>query len=98
MNNQNPTLAAVCRTVGLSAKDAELIRAGENMLYRLPGRVVARVTRSGQLDAATKETWTSTVGLDWGAVVDSREAFPSLRILSGVEVSEPHWHSAAGAR
>jgi aminoglycoside phosphotransferase (APT) family kinase protein len=55
VNNQNPALIAACQAVGLSATDAELIRASENMLYRLPGQIVARVTRPGQLDAATKE-------------------------------------------
>lgn len=55
MNNQDPTLAAACHVVGLSANGAELIRAGENTLYRLPGKVVARVTRAGQFDAAAKE-------------------------------------------
>jgi hypothetical protein len=51
----NPALVAACQAAGLSAAGAERIRAGENTLYRLPGSVVARVTRPGQLDAATKE-------------------------------------------
>lgn len=61
MNDQNPTptLIAACRAAGLSASDAELIRAGENRLYRLPGGVIARVTRPGQLGAATKEVQVS---------------------------------------
>lgn len=67
MNNQNPTLVAACQAVSLSADDAELIRAGENLLYRLPDRVVARVTRVGQLDAATKEVrvsrWLRSLGV-----------------------------------
>jgi aminoglycoside phosphotransferase (APT) family kinase protein len=48
-------LRQACMAVGLDASRAELIRAAENTLYRLPGGVVARVTRSGQLDAAKKE-------------------------------------------
>jgi aminoglycoside phosphotransferase (APT) family kinase protein len=40
---------------GLGATQAELIRAGENTLYRLPNQVVARVTRPGQVEAAKKE-------------------------------------------
>ena len=53
--------------VGLDAGHAELIRAGENSLYRLPGQVVARVTRRGQIEAATKEVrvsaWLATHGV-----------------------------------
>jgi aminoglycoside phosphotransferase (APT) family kinase protein len=48
-------LDKACRAVGLDASHADLIRAGENTLYRLSGHVVARVTRNGQLDAAAKE-------------------------------------------
>jgi aminoglycoside phosphotransferase (APT) family kinase protein len=60
-------LVVACRQVGLDATGAELIRAGENTLYRLPGRVVARVTRAGQLAAAAKEVrvsrWLQAVGV-----------------------------------
>jgi len=50
------TLARACQQVGLDSTDAELIRAGENTLYRLPAAVVARVTRAGGLETACKET------------------------------------------
>jgi hypothetical protein len=67
VNIQDQTLFAACRTAGLSLEGAELIRAGENMLYRLPGRVVARVTRPGQVAAATKEVlvsrWLTSLGV-----------------------------------
>jgi aminoglycoside phosphotransferase (APT) family kinase protein len=43
------------QTVGLDTTGAELIRAGENTLYRLSGHIVARVTRRGQVEAAEKE-------------------------------------------
>jgi aminoglycoside phosphotransferase (APT) family kinase protein len=60
-------LADACRAVGLDAASAELIRAAENTLYRLPGGVVARVTRKGQLAAAAKEVrvsrWLTTLGV-----------------------------------
>jgi aminoglycoside phosphotransferase (APT) family kinase protein len=60
-------LDQACRSLGLDASRAELIRAGENTLYRLPGRVVARVTRSGQLAAAQKEVrvsrWLVSMGV-----------------------------------
>lgn len=48
-------LAEARRDLGLDTSEAELIRAGENTLYRLPGGLVARVTREGQEDAARKE-------------------------------------------
>jgi aminoglycoside phosphotransferase (APT) family kinase protein len=43
------------RIAGVDGRTAELIRAGENVLYRLPGQVVARVGRPGQSAAARKE-------------------------------------------
>ncbi|MFJ5230012.1 phosphotransferase family protein [Kitasatospora sp. NPDC088391] len=48
-------LAEACAAAGYSAAGAELIRAGENTLWRLPGAVVARIGREGQLAAAHKE-------------------------------------------
>ncbi|NRQ32974.1 aminoglycoside phosphotransferase family protein [Nonomuraea sp. NN258] len=49
------TLDAACRRAGLDPAGAELMRLGENALYRLPGGIVARVSRSGQLAAAARE-------------------------------------------
>ncbi|MCP2256492.1 Phosphotransferase enzyme family protein [Streptoalloteichus tenebrarius] len=46
---------AACARVGLPGAEAKLIRVAENALYRLPGRVVARVARPGQQAAAAKE-------------------------------------------
>jgi aminoglycoside phosphotransferase (APT) family kinase protein len=68
MRNQDPTLEAACQVVGFNASKAELIRAGENSLYRLPGKVVARVTRPGQFDAAAKEVRVS----NWLRSLDMR--------------------------
>ncbi|MCA1194904.1 phosphotransferase enzyme family protein [Saccharopolyspora sp. 6V] len=48
-------LRRACEQVGLNHGAAELIRAGENDLYRLPGGVVARISRPGQVSAAAKE-------------------------------------------
>nr|WP_202888130.1 aminoglycoside phosphotransferase family protein [Kribbella solani] len=48
-------LKQACAQVGLSSSGAEPIRLGENAIYRLPGQVVVRIGRSGQLEAATKE-------------------------------------------
>jgi aminoglycoside phosphotransferase (APT) family kinase protein len=49
------TLMTACRQAGLDASTAELIRASENTLFRLPAGIVGRVTRPGQLAAAAKE-------------------------------------------
>ncbi|MET9243882.1 aminoglycoside phosphotransferase family protein [Nonomuraea sp. NPDC003709] len=43
------------RRIGLDPTDAELMRLGENALYRFPGGIVARVSRAGQLGAAARE-------------------------------------------
>jgi hypothetical protein len=60
-------LAEARARAGLDAGRAELIRAGENTLYRLPNSVVARVTRRGQLAAAVKEVavsgWLTGLGV-----------------------------------
>ncbi|WP_433635267.1 phosphotransferase family protein [Nocardia sp. CA-120079] len=41
--------------VGLDVDHAEPIQVSENAIYRLPGSVVARVSRPGQLEAARRE-------------------------------------------
>ncbi|MFI6153719.1 phosphotransferase family protein [Kitasatospora sp. NPDC051170] len=48
-------LLAACALAGLPAEGASLIREGENALWRLPGGVVARVGRTGQTAAASRE-------------------------------------------
>lgn len=67
MSDPLTTLNNACQQVGLDSTAAELIRAGENTLYRLPAAVVARVTRAGGLEAARKETrvsrWLQHVGI-----------------------------------
>ena len=42
-------LRAACAQLGLDGAHAELIRLAENAIYRLPGRLVARISRPGQL-------------------------------------------------
>ncbi len=49
------TLRAACRRAGMDPAGAEPLRLGENAIYRLPGGVVARITRPGRLAAATTE-------------------------------------------
>lgn len=48
-------LRQACERASLKHDPAELIREGENVLYRLPGGVVARIARAGQQRAAQKE-------------------------------------------
>ncbi|MFI5529753.1 phosphotransferase [Kitasatospora sp. NPDC051853] len=48
-------LVKACASAGLSAAGAEPIRIGENALWRLPSRIVARIARPGQAVAAARE-------------------------------------------
>jgi aminoglycoside phosphotransferase (APT) family kinase protein len=70
-------LAAACERVGLDQAGAEPIRLGENAIFRLPGRVVVRIARPGQLAAASKEVRIAR----WFA----EHAVPAVRTLDGVE-------------
>ncbi|GAA5071863.1 aminoglycoside phosphotransferase (APT) family kinase protein [Thermocatellispora tengchongensis] len=65
------------RRAGLDVAGAELVRLGENALYRLPGGIIARITRAGQAAAAAREV----------AVARWLEAsqVPAVRVWSGVE-------------
>ncbi|MEY9846126.1 Ser/Thr protein kinase RdoA (MazF antagonist) [Streptacidiphilus sp. BW17] len=60
-------LLKACATAGLSADQAELIRIGENALWKLRNQVVVRIARPGQWDAALRELavarWLSTCGV-----------------------------------
>lgn len=56
MSDPESALASACRQLGIDPNQRQLIRAGENTLYLLPGKVVARVTREGQIEVARKET------------------------------------------
>lgn len=70
-------LAAAAARAGVAADGAELIRDGSNVLYRLPGEVVARVGPAGSLAVAEKEAavsrWLNDSGL------------PAVRLIGGVE-------------
>ncbi|MBB3733806.1 aminoglycoside phosphotransferase family protein [Nonomuraea dietziae] len=48
-------LEAACTQAGLDPHAAELLRLGENALYRLPGGIIARISRAGQTAAAVRE-------------------------------------------
>ncbi|MGW4384111.1 phosphotransferase enzyme family protein [Kitasatospora sp. NPDC004531] len=57
MDCRNPAglLAEACAAIGRPSAGAELIRAGENTLWRLPGRIVVRIARPGQEAVAARE-------------------------------------------
>ena len=69
-------LDSACAQVGLDVAGAELIRLAENAIYRLPGGVVARVSRPGQVDTARREVAVS-------AWLQQRH-FPVVRALTGL--------------
>lgn len=54
-DDSRPALEAAAKAVGLDTRGAEVIRLGENAIYRLPGKVVARIARAGQDAAVRKE-------------------------------------------
>lgn len=64
-------LLAASRAAGLDARGAELIRRGENVLWRLPGKIVARIARPAKLTLRQRK-WRSpdgsqgTVSLQYG--------------------------------
>jgi Ser/Thr protein kinase RdoA (MazF antagonist) len=53
--NLSAVLVTAAQSVGLDATGAEPIRLGENAIYRLPGKIVARISRPGQEFAAKRE-------------------------------------------
>jgi hypothetical protein len=69
-------LRVACAQVGLDPAEAEVVRVAENALYRLPGGVVARVSRPGQLDTARREVMVS----EWL----QRQDFPVVQALAGL--------------
>lgn len=44
-----------CRVIGLSARGAEPVRIAENQIWRLPGQVILRIARPGQMASAKRE-------------------------------------------
>lgn len=70
-------LSRASRQVGLDSHGAQIMRLGENALFRLPGQVVARIARAGQVAAATREVQVARWLADQGVGV--------VRALEGVE-------------
>ncbi|MFI6169067.1 phosphotransferase family protein [Nocardia sp. NPDC051052] len=61
-------LRGACSRVGFDAADAELLRLGENAIYKLPGDIVVRISRPGQQAAAHREVqvarWLEASGVE----------------------------------
>lgn len=70
-------LHTACARVGLDASGAEPIRLGENAIYRLPHRIVARIARPGQLAVAGKEIQVAGWLADHGV--------PAVQVVTGVD-------------
>jgi hypothetical protein len=92
-------LDASCRRAGLPAADAQLLSAGENHVYRLPNGVIARVSKPGQEQAASREVflgrWLNANG------VRTVQPYASLQVEQPVIV-EGHpitfWHDLGDHR
>ncbi|MFG1878009.1 phosphotransferase family protein [Sphaerisporangium sp. NPDC049003] len=71
------TLHEASRRSRIDAANAELIRLGENAIFRLPAGMIARVTRPGQVQVAAREVnvarWLEASGI------------PAVQAISGVE-------------
>jgi aminoglycoside phosphotransferase (APT) family kinase protein len=89
VSDAREAMTAACKKVGLDPTGAELIRVAENTLYRLPGAVVARVTRADQAAvAAAKELrvsrWLGSTGVP---VVEALPAVPQPVEVDGRAVT-----------
>lgn len=73
----NSTLERACALAGIAAADAQIIRASENLLYRLPGNIVARIGRPGTGAAAEREVKIANWLRD--------HEFPAVRPVAGID-------------
>ncbi|NKY89711.1 aminoglycoside phosphotransferase family protein [Nocardia veterana] len=73
MSEANPeevsaVLRSACTAAGFNSSGAELLRLGENAIYRLPGGIVVRISRPGQQAAASREVavarWLEAAGVE----------------------------------
>ncbi|MFE3795752.1 aminoglycoside phosphotransferase family protein [Nocardia tengchongensis] len=70
-------LRAACAAAGLRTDGAVVLNRSENVIYKLPGGIVARVARAGQQAAARREVevarWLESVGM------------PAVRVIPDIE-------------
>jgi hypothetical protein len=85
-------LAAAARIADLDSTGAELIRDGSNVMYRLPGDVVARIGQSGSQDTARREVLVSRWLTDSGIpVVQTLTDTPQPVVVNGRPVTWWRW-------
>jgi hypothetical protein len=81
-------LSAAARIAGLDVTGADLIRDGSNVMYRLPGGVVARIGQPGSQNTAEREIlvsrWLTKSGLP---VVQALADVPQPVVISGRPVT-----------
>jgi aminoglycoside phosphotransferase (APT) family kinase protein len=70
-------LEAACAAAGLQADDAEPVRLGENAIFRLRGKIIARIAREGQQAAARREVavsrWLNASGVAAAVTIEHIE-------------------------
>ncbi|HEV2375622.1 MAG TPA: aminoglycoside phosphotransferase family protein [Streptosporangiaceae bacterium] len=90
-------LSRACAAVGLPAEGAEPIRLGENAVFRLPGHLVARVSRPGHQETARREVavshWLNAAGV---AAVAALAGIDQPVEVDGRSVT--FWHELTGLR
>lgn len=81
-------LRTAAQLAGLDAADAEMIRDGSHVMYRLAGDVVARIGRAGTEDTAAREVrvseWLNATGL---AVTQVRADLKQAIVVDGRPVT-----------
>ncbi|TDQ54415.1 phosphotransferase family protein [Actinorugispora endophytica] len=88
-------LAEAGRRAGVATAGAEVVRIGENAVLRLPGKVVARISRLGQDAAAAREVAVARWLADQGvpavrALAIDQPAFVCGRAVTWWEELPPH--------
>ncbi|MGY4103604.1 phosphotransferase family protein [Nocardia sp. R16R-3T] len=93
-------LRSACTAVGIDPHAAELLNLSENAVYRLPGAIVARVSRPGQVDAARREAnvagWLERSGVQAVQLVPSLEqpVIVNDRAVTFWKELPPHHHGS----
>ncbi|MEU0469696.1 aminoglycoside phosphotransferase family protein [Amycolatopsis sp. NPDC006131] len=84
-------LGAAAAEAGVDTEGAQLIRDGSNVMYRLPGGIVARIGRPGTADTARREAetaiWLASQGIPAVQVIES---LPQLVVVAERPVT--WWH------
>lgn len=79
-----------CAQVGISSVGAELLRDGENQIYRLPGKVIVRINKPGQEKVAAREVFLGRWLNDNG--VRAVEPLPVTQPVIALDHPVTFWH------